>query len=306
MSTKKKEFIDKLDLNCNKNVAIIGSSICSCLLGDYLKSEFGVKVIFYEKSKFIGGAWRKDKFGNIFSNILAPITAKERKIFNKSLKFLDSKSIKSTKMSLQSFYAGQLVDSYLFDFNNFYKKIKREHIFRKLKVNSINENYNHILINNKYKHDYIFFPNYVDLKYIKKNSSPRLTFKIPMVKVIKSKHLRILCTKKVKDKFKNLFYSNEKFGPLDRLQIIKLKQNIYKISGRISIDSKNRSKSFLVNKLSILLDIKNIVKTSINSYSSFYYSKSDIKKIDLINNKFDRVKHYDTQSVLGFINKYLI
>ena len=68
---------------------------------------------------------------------------------------------------------------------------------------------------------------------------------------------------------------------------------------------KGKSKQLLISQLSKIIKI-GIIKSSINSYSSFYYGKSDIKKINCINKKFARVIHYDTQSVLGFINKYLM
>ena len=137
-------YFDHLKLNTNTSVAIIGSSVCSCLLAEYLNNKYGVKVILYEKSKFIGGAWRSDKYGNIFSNILAPLNTSERKSFNHILKFLKSqKKIKYKSFDGQSYYAGQLVKSYLFDYNN----IKNKFIFRNLKVNSIIENNDHIVLN---------------------------------------------------------------------------------------------------------------------------------------------------------------
>ena len=80
------------------------------------------------------------------------------------------------------------------------------------------------------------FPNYINLKKIVKNSKQRLVFKIPEGKVIKSKHIRIFTKEKIKKKFSNLFFCEKKFGPLDRLQIIKLEKNLFKISGRISIE----------------------------------------------------------------------
>ena len=36
------------------------------------------------------------------------------------------------------------------------------------------------------------------------------------------------------------------------------------------------------------------------------FSQSDVKKISLINNNFNKIKHYDTESVLGFLIKYLL
>lgn len=306
MNVKDKKFFHKLKLSSNNNIAIIGSSFCSCLVGDHIKSEFGSKVVFYEKTNFIGGAWRFDKLGNIFSNILAPTSIEERKIFDKIVKFLNKKNIKMKKTNFHSFYSNQIVDSYFFDFDNFYKKIKREHLFRKLKVRSISENNSHILINNKFKHDYVFFPNYVDINKISKSSTSVKSFEIPKGKHIRSKHIRIFCKNKIKDKFKYLFYSDKKFGPVDRLQIIKIKKNLFKISGRISLDSKSKSKKFLVKNLSKILNIKNIVKTYINTYKSINYNPNEIKKINMINNKFDRIKHYHTASVIGFINKYFL
>ena len=62
MGLLKKKLIHNLKLNSKTKIAIIGTSICSCVLGDKLKSHFGANVVFYEKTKFIGGAWRSDKY----------------------------------------------------------------------------------------------------------------------------------------------------------------------------------------------------------------------------------------------------
>lgn len=84
-------LLHKLKLNSKSKVAIIGSSFCSCLMADFIKSKYKSKIIFYEKTKFIGGAWRFDEHGNIFSNILAPRSIRERKTFKKIIRFLDKK-----------------------------------------------------------------------------------------------------------------------------------------------------------------------------------------------------------------------
>ncbi len=302
----KNELFSSLDLNSKKNIAIIGSSFCSCLLGDYLKIKYGAEVVFYEKTKFIGGAWRSDNFGNVFSNIIAPTNNSERKVFKKVLIFLKKKKIKIKKLKYNSFYANQIVDSYIFDFNHFYKKIKESSIIKKLKVNFIQEKNNHVLINNKFKHDYVLFPNSVNLKNITKKSKLCKTFKIPKGKIIKSKHIRIICKDIPKDNFKDLYYREQTLGPIDRLQATGIKQNIFMISARISRQSKHKSKSSLTNNVSKLLGIKRILESSINIYSSIHYSPKQIKEINSINAKFSRIKHYNTSSVMEFINKYLL
>ena len=85
----KNEIFSKLSLRSKKSVAIIGSSLCSCLIGDYIKKKYGAKVVFYEEKKFIGGAWRIDGYGNMFSNIIAPTDQNTRKVFNKALIFFE-------------------------------------------------------------------------------------------------------------------------------------------------------------------------------------------------------------------------
>ena len=222
----KSELFSSLDLNSKKNIAIIGSSFCSCLLGDYLKVKYGAEVVFYEKTKFIGGAWRSDNFGSFFSNIIAPTTNSQRKVFKKVLTILKKKKIVIKKSKYSSFYANQIVDSYIFDFNHFYKKIKESIIIKRLKVNFIQEKNNYVLINNKFKHDYVLFPNSVNLKNITKKSKLCKTFKIPKGKIIKSKHIRIICKDISKDNFKNLHYSEQTLGPIDRLQATEIKKKI--------------------------------------------------------------------------------
>ena len=65
-----------------------------------------------------------------------------------------------------------------------------------------------------------------------------------------------------KGDFNFLFYSNDKFGPLDRLQIIKIKPNVYKISGRIGYESmKGKSKQLLISQLSKIIKIRGIIKS---------------------------------------------
>lgn len=302
----KSELFNSLDLNSKKNIAIIGSSFCSCLLGDYLKIKYGSEIVFYEKTKFIGGAWRSDNFGNVFSNIIAPTTNSQKKVFKKVLIFLKKKKIKIRRSKYNSFYANQIVDSYIFDFNHFYKTIKETSIIKKLKVNFIQEKDNHVLINNKFKHDYVLFPNSVNIKKITKKSKLHKIFKIHKGKVIKSKHIRIICKDISKDNFKNLHYSEQTLGPIDRLQATEIKKKLFMISARISRQSKNKSKSFLTNNISKLLDIKRILESSINIYSSIYYSPKQIKEINSINTKFSRIKHYNTSSVMEFISMYLL
>lgn len=306
MNLKKKNFIHNLKIDSKNNIAIIGSSICSCLLGNYLKSKFGANITFYEKTKFIGGAWRSDNFGNVFSNILAPTTIEEKKIFKKIISYLKKKETKPKKTDFKSLYAGQIVDSYFFNLSHFYKKMKKNNLFRTLRVNTIVENNTGTIINNKYRHDYVLFPNYVDLKKVSKNSLPLKNFKIPEKKTIRSKHIRIFCKNKVQNKLDNLFYYDDKFGDFDRLQIIKLRKNLFRISARVSLESKKKSKIYLVKRLTKLLGIKKVTNTSINTYSSVVYNILDIKKLSLINNKFNRIKHYDTSSVVGFIQRYLL
>lgn len=306
MVLQNKNFFSSLELSPKKNVAIIGSSFCSCLIGDYIKSKYGSNVIFYERTKFIGGAWRSDISGNIFSNIIAPTSNEEKKIFKKVIRYLNKKKIKMKKNNFHSYYSNQIVDSYFTDFNLFYKKINNEYLFRRLKVNSICEKDNHIIINNKFKHDYVLFPNYIQLKKITQKSSSIKKFKFPKGKIIRSKHIRIFSKDKIIKKFEHLYYSDKKFGIVDRLQIIKIKNNLFKISGRVSLKSKKKSKNFLINNLKKILDIKNITKTHINTYASINYNPLEIKKINSINEKFFRVRHYNTSSVIGFINRYLI
>jgi len=306
MNPTNKNFIHNLKFKPKDNVAIIGSSLCSCLLGNYLKTKFGTNVTYYEKTKFIGGAWRSDEFGNIFSNILAPITLKETKIFGKVLNFLKKEKTKPKKTNLNSFYAGKIVNSYFFDLKYFYEKIKKNNSFRILKVNSIIENDGEVVINNKFKHDYVLFTNYVDLKKLAKNSSPFINFKIPKKKIIRSKHIRIFYKHKNKNKLNDLFYNEKKLSDFDRLQIIEFRKNLYKASARVALESKKKSKIYLINSLTKLLGAKNIFKINIGTYASVVYNILDIKKINLINGKFNRIKHYDTSSVVGFIQKYLL
>ena len=299
------KIFDTIKLDSKKNVAIVGSSICSCLIGKYIKSKYKAKVVFYEKTKFIGGAWRADKYGNIFSNIIAPTNTVQKKIFNRVLSVLKKNKIKIKKTNSSSFYANQIVETYNFDFNYFYKNIIKNFIFRKHEVNSICENNDTVLINNRFRHDYVLFPNSVHLKRVYKNSPPSLEFKFPRGKIIKSKHIRIFFKDKIENKLKSLYYSDKKFGPIDRVQVIKIRDRLSKLSGRISIEYKTKPKYFIIRNLKKLFGIKNIIKASIYSYKNISYKPNKVQLIKQINNKFSRVKHFDTSSVVTFISKYL-
>ena len=162
-----------------------------------------------------------------------------------------------------------------------------------------------MLINSKFKYDYVFFPNSVNLKNISKKSKSSKTFKIPKGKIIKSKHIRIICKDISNDNFKDLYYNEQSLGPIDRLQVVRIKKNIFKISARISREFKHKSKKSLTNDVSKLLGIKNVLESSINIYSSIYYSPKQIQEISAINTKFSKIKHYDTTSVIGFVGEYL-
>jgi len=302
----KNEIFSKLSLRSKKSVAIIGSSLCSCLIGDYIKKKYGAKVVFYEEKKFIGGAWRIDGYGNMFSNIIAPTDQNTRKVFNKALIFLKNKKIQIKNLNQNSFYANQIVDTHIFNFNNFFNKIKKEYLFRRLKVKSLIEKEECVLVNNEYMHDYVLFPNSVNFKISKKKSSLTKIFKLPKCKIIKSKHIRIISKGISKEKLGGLNYSEQKLGPIDRLQIMKIRKNFFKISARISKEYKRKSKNSIIKNLIELLGIKNILDSSVSSYSSINYTSEQIKEINKINKNFNRIKHYNTSNIIGFISEYLL
>lgn len=306
MSLLKKKLIHKLKINSKTKVAIIGTSICSCILGEKLKLHFGANIVFYEKTKFLGGAWRSDKFGNIFSNIIAPTNKKEKRIFLRVLNFFKTLKITPKKNSLKSLYSRKIVDSYSINFNSFLKNSKKKHKLKNLGVKSLIEKKDYVLINNKYKFDYVFFPNYIDLKKIKIYSSSNDYLEIPPRKKIKSKHIRILCKNKQINKWNNIFYSEKSYGVVDRLQIIEIKKNLFKISGRVSLDYKTKSKKYLIDNLSKKIGLKNIISSRINTYLSVHYNLKDIIKLNRVNKRSNRIRHFDTSSVLGFVNNYFL
>ena len=88
------------------------------------------------------------------------------------------------------------------------------------------------------------FPNSVNIKKITKKSKLHKIFKIHKGKVIKSKHIRIICKDISKDNFKNLHYSEQTLGPIDRLQATEIKKKLFMISARISRQSKISPKVF--------------------------------------------------------------
>lgn len=303
MYSYKKSFND-LKLKPNNSIGIVGSSLCACFLGEYIRKSFKAKVVFYDKSHRIGGAWQADNKGNLLSNIIYPLSNDEKKIFLKFRKFLKKEKIEFKKDEFKSYYSNYFVKSNYINFTKFYNRVKKKNKFRYLKVKMITEINQNVFINNKFKHDYVFFPNYVDLKKITKSSSPIFSFKFPKPTNIKSHHIRIFFKKKIKDKFKNLSNNEMKSTFLDRLQIAQINKKLFKLSGRISMQYKATSKSFLVNRVTKLFNIKDVIKTHLYFYEHKYFKKSVIKKINLTTNNFNRIIHFDTSSVLGFFNKY--
>ena len=147
-----------------KKVAIIGTSAASCIYALYLKSK-KFNVTMFESSNSIGGAWGNDKLGPKFSNIIYPLSAKERAIYKRSLIFLRKYGVKFKKNYQKTLFSKKVVNAKTCDLKGLYdltkKKIK---IKKKCQVNTLIEKQDRVIINKRYFFDYVFFPTYIKLK----------------------------------------------------------------------------------------------------------------------------------------------
>src|SRR5210317_2637313 len=94
----------------NIKIALVGGSAAVCLFALYLK-EKNCDVTIFESSKSIGGAWETDDIGSKYSNIIYPLTIKEKRIYNKSIQFLKKFGVKFQKNFEKSLFSKKIVNA---------------------------------------------------------------------------------------------------------------------------------------------------------------------------------------------------
>ena len=286
-----------------KNIAIIGGSAASCVLALYLNEKKNCKITIFEKSKNLGGAWQFDKGGAKFSNIIYPLNAKEKKIYKKSIKFLKKYRIKFRSNIKKSLFSKRTVFAKSCDLNGLYHLVKRKiNIKKNTQVKSIKEFNDYILINNKFKFSYIFFPTYIKLKkihLIKENGKSKVV-NIPYLKINKALHTRLL----VKNlKKQNWSFKANKIGPMDRFQVINKKKNISQINGRILLEWKGKSKNLIIRNIRRVLNFERLLSANFFSYRSCIRDSNQIKKLKEVIKKTRRIKYLETFTFLEFLRE---
>ena len=114
-----------------KKAAIIGASAASCIYALFLKSK-NYDVTIFEGSNNIGGAWGEDEFGSKYSNIIFPLSVKEKKIFNKSIILLKKYGIKFKKNYHKTLFSKKVVNAQSCDLKGLYSLTKKKYILKKI------------------------------------------------------------------------------------------------------------------------------------------------------------------------------
>jgi hypothetical protein len=279
------------------SIAILGAGATSCLLALILqKKKFNVTVL--EGGISIGGAWAMDRKGPKFSNIIAPTNKKEKKEFKRSVNYLKKLKINFVTKATKTLYSKKIMNTRTANLQKLFLYSKKEINFKfSFKVKSINEINSKVLVNNKYKFDYVFFPtnfNINKVQYSVKKKSEYLP--TPYLKITNSLHLRMFVKNLKKYDFKNLT-----IGPLDRFQIINLKKSISRINARVRIEWKKRSKKDIINEVHKHIDFEKLMSFDFFNYKSCLRDDFHTKLLKNNLNKTKRIKYFETKSILDFL-----
>ena len=285
-------------------IGIVGASVTSCILAMYFKKK-GYKVLLLEKGNKTGGAWQVDKFGSIFSNIISPISNLEKKNFKKIIKFLKSFKIEFNRSPQKALFTKRIVNVQASDFRKLiYLAKKKLNIKYNYKVKNIKEKEKFVLVNNKIKFDYIFYPKNVyvsNINLIRKNKNFKINDKIESK--MRSKHLRFFSYDL---NLKNIMYNEEGIGPLDRLQIFNDKNNKKIVNGRIKMNWKNKTNKQILNGIKKAFGINKLVFPKFSYYHSERISKDNmVKLIENLSNS-ERIIFINTNSISEFVLNYFI
>lgn len=281
-----------------KSIAILGGSATSCILGLLLKKK-NYKIDIFEKSNTLGGAWALSNGVPKYSNIIAPLNKKEGNFFPQAKKFFKSYQVNFLKNETKTLYSKKIVSASVCDLNKLYstanKKLKIKFNFI---VKSITAKGNKILINNKLLYDYVFFPTYFPINQIKVKNRNKLNrlISIPYDKLNTAYHI-VLIVKNLKKKIKFDKYS---LGPLDRFQIIKLKNKDLRIHGRIRRAFKNENKKKIISELKKKVLFENLKFVKIYKYKSCVRKYSQIRYLKNRLDKLNRIFYLNTMSFLDF------
>ncbi len=286
-----------------KKIAIIGSSAPSCIYALKKKAE-NCEVTIFEKSNNLGGAWAIDKKGPKFSNLVAPLTNKEKKYYYKACKILRKYHVKFKDNLYKSLFSKKVLNAPTTSFDKLYDKTKKNISIKKnFNVKSIIENSDDVLINNKFRFHYVYFPTYINLKSIIMKKDKKIKVKIPFLKINKALHLRVV----LKGLKKNKIRLNQKnFGPLDRFQIIELNKKLSQINGRVLLEWKKKRKKLILKNLLEKVDFTRKISSDFFWYRSCIRDDEQIKNLKSKLSMLRRVRYLETTSLLGFVYKNLI
>ena len=282
-----------------KKVAIIGASAASCIYALFLRSK-NYDVTIFEGSNNIGGAWGEDDFGSKYSNIIFPLSVKEKRIFKKSIILLKKYGVRFKKNYHKTLFSKKVVNAKSCDLKGLYNLTKKKiYIKKNFQVNLFFENKKFVSINNKFFFDYVFFPTYIKLKSLhisKKNKKIKIS--IPFLKMNKALHMRVIVSNLKKENY-NL--NNLTLGPLDRFQILNVNKTLAQINGRVLLNWKNKKKRDIINKIRKTINFDKIISAKFFTYRSCI---RDNKQIKILKNKLKetkKVRYMETFTLLEFL-----
>ena len=291
-----------------KKIAILGSSPIMLMLAKKLSKNNIVHV--YEKRKNIGGAWKIQKYKNLnfqaYTNIVSPLKPKDEKYYslvNKTLKNQYGVKIKKNLKSYSTARADSrgnrvikkrnIQDVFEYNFNEFFKKMKKTLKIKKKKLKNIRIFRNGVNIENIY-YDKLYITAFAGIKKIFLNNKKKI--QIPFDKRT-SNHMIIIANKEF---IKNFYYSETFSDIFDRAQLRKVK-NFYIFTSRIKKEFKNASVKKILDLSNFNLKKKDILLAKITNFSNHYRNPEKIKKM------INRLKHFKQIKVINtsqFFNTY--
>ncbi len=292
--------MNKIKYLSKKKVVVLGSSLPMLLLAYFLyKNKINVQVI--NDTKVLGGAWRAFKYNKYSirrqSNVVVPINKKEEKK-QKQINSILTKifKIKIDKLKKKIITPYKFKRKFYYNFNFFLKNISKKKIFKNLKVNKINLNNNLIILNNKFKFDFMFIPTYfgineinIDNKIIKTDYS-----------IIKSEHIVAIIKS---SNFGNIYYSDFFNNFFDRVQFTSQK-NFSIFSARITKTNKGSNNKKIYGEIEKIFNKDQIIYIKKFKYKNYYRNYNQILELKKIK-KNKSIKYLDTQSLLSFLIEFM-
>lgn len=283
-----------------KKIAILGTSPLMLMLAIFFSKKN--KVIVFEESNTIGGAWKN--FDDLplpkYSNVVVPLNKNEEKFVPKLNKICRRFfiQIKKTKKKILVNYKNNNIHKYKYNFSGLYEySIKKLNFIQKhiYKVEQLKNN--KIILNNntKYIFDSVYTPSFAGIgKFIKKNKTYTLNFKI-----INSVHIQILAKK---TNLKNLYYSDFFNKNFDRVKI-----DIYKNFSYVIARLNKTNKKLPIVKIKKIINPfvskKNMLSLKKSKFKNYYRNKKQLEEYKKIISSTNLIYINTTSFITGLLNQ---